>query len=97
MTQIIEAQRDRFTISTDPARLDLDAILDFFTRAYWTKGRPPERTKRAIENSLVFGVYEGVKQIGIARVVSDFSIFAYLCCTSNMVLIRSRIPTAGWK
>lgn len=79
MTQIIEAQRDRFTISTDPARLDLDAILDFFARAYWTKGRPPERTKRAIENSLVFGVYEGVKQIGIARVVSDFSIFAYLC------------------
>ena len=79
MTQIIEAQRDRFTISTDPARLDLDAILDFFTRAYWTKGRPPERTKRAIENSLVFGVYEGTKQIGIARVVSDFSIFAYLC------------------
>jgi len=79
MTQIIEAQRDRFTFSTDPARLDLDSILDFFTRAYWTKGRPPERTKRAIENSLVFGVYEGVKQIGIARVVSDFSIFAYLC------------------
>ena len=79
MTQIIEAQRDRFTISTDPARLDLDTILDFFTRAYWTKGRPPERTKRAIENSLVFGMYEGVKQIGIARVVSDFSIFAYLC------------------
>jgi len=79
MTQIIEAQRDRFTISTDPARLDLDAILDFFTRAYWTKARPPERTKRAIENSLVFGMYEGVKQIGIARVVSDFSIFAYLC------------------
>ncbi len=79
MTQIIEVQREQFTISTDPARLDLDAILDFFTRAYWTQGRPPERTKRAIENSLVFGVYEGTKQIGIARVVSDFSIFAYLC------------------
>jgi GNAT superfamily N-acetyltransferase len=79
MTQIIETHRDRFTISTDPARLDLDAICDFFTRAYWTLGRPREKTERALANSLVFGVYEGEKQIGIARVVSDYSIVAYLC------------------
>lgn len=79
MTQIIETHRDQFTISNDTARLDMDAILDFFTRAYWTKGRPRERTERALANSLVFGVYEGAKQIGIARVVSDYSIFAYIC------------------
>jgi GNAT superfamily N-acetyltransferase len=79
MTQIIETHRDAFTISTDPARLDMDAILDFFTRAYWTLGRPRERTERAIANSLVFGVYEDSKQIGIARVVSDYAIFAYIC------------------
>jgi GNAT superfamily N-acetyltransferase len=79
MTQIIETHRDRFTISTDPARLDIDAICDFFTRAYWTLGRPREKTERALANSLVFGVYEGEKQIGIARVVSDYSIVAYLC------------------
>jgi GNAT superfamily N-acetyltransferase len=75
----MEVQKDNFTISTDPARLDLDAICDFLTRAYWAKGRPRERTERAISNSLVFGVYEGEKQIGMARVVSDYAIFAYLC------------------
>ena len=79
MTQSIESHRDQFTISTDPARLDMDAILDFFTRAYWTMGRPRERTERALANSLVFGVYEGEKQVGIARVISDYSIFAYIC------------------
>jgi GNAT superfamily N-acetyltransferase len=79
MTKIIETHRDQFTISTDPARLDIDVICDFFTRAYWTKGRPRERTERALANSLVFGVYESAKQIGIARVVSDYAIFAYLC------------------
>jgi GNAT superfamily N-acetyltransferase len=79
MTQIIETHRDRFTISTDPARLDIEAILDFFTRAYWTLGRPRERTERALQNSLVFGVYEGTKQVGIARVVTDYAIVAYLC------------------
>ena len=77
--QIIETQRDQFTISTDSARLDIEAILDFFTRAYWTKGRPRERTERALANSLVFGVYDGKKQIGIARVISDYAIFAYIC------------------
>jgi len=75
----LEVQRDNFTISTDPARLDIDTICDFLSRAYWANTRPRERTERAIRNSLVFGVYEGNKQIGIARVVSDYSIFAYLC------------------
>src|SRR5574338_1253748 len=79
MPQLLETHRDRFTISTDPQRLDLDAICDFLQRAYWANTRPRERTERAIQNSLVFGVYEDEKQIGLARVVSDYSIFAYLC------------------
>jgi N-acetylglutamate synthase-like GNAT family acetyltransferase len=79
MPQIIETYRDNFTISTDPARLDIDVICDFLTRAYWANTRPRERTKRALQNSLVFGVYDDDEQIGLARVVSDYSIFAYLC------------------
>lgn len=79
MPQLFETQRDKFTISTDPKRLDVDAIVDMLTRAYWAIGRPRERTERAIRNSLVFGVYVSDKQIGVARVVTDYSIFAYLC------------------
>jgi N-acetylglutamate synthase-like GNAT family acetyltransferase len=79
MPQILEAHRDGFTISTDAARLDIDAICDFLTRAYWANTRPRERTERAIQNSLVFGVYDADRQIGVARVVTDYSIFAYLC------------------
>ncbi len=79
MPQIFEFHRDRFTISTDPDRLDVDAIVDMLKRAYWAVGRPRQKTEKALRNSLVFGVYEGARQIGIARVVTDFSIFAYLC------------------
>jgi GNAT superfamily N-acetyltransferase len=79
MPQIINVQKDNFTISTDPARLDPDAIAEMFTRAYWASGRPRERTERALANSLVFGLYDGNKQIGLARVVSDYAVFAYLC------------------
>ncbi len=79
MSQIIEVHRDNFTISTDTARLDHDAIADILSRAYWTNARPRDQLDKAIANSLVFGLYNGVQQIGLARVVSDYSIFAYLC------------------
>ena len=79
MPQILETHRDQFTISTDRNRLDVDAICDFLKRAYWANTRPRERTESAIQNSLVFGIYDGDRQIGLARVVSDYSVFAYLC------------------
>ena len=79
MPQLLEVLKGQFIISTDPKRLDLDAICDFLSRAYWALGRPRERTERAFANSLVFGLYDGEKQIGLARVVSDYAVFAYLC------------------
>ncbi len=37
--RVIETHKDHFTISTDPAKLDIAAITDMLTRAYWAKGR----------------------------------------------------------
>ena len=79
MQKYFETQRNGLTLSTDPARLDMDAVCDFLTRAYWAQGRPREVTERAFDHSLVFGLYDGTRQIGMARVVSDFAVFAYLC------------------
>jgi GNAT superfamily N-acetyltransferase len=79
MSQLFETHKENFTISTDPTRLDIDAIADMLARSYWANGRPRERTERALDNSLVFGVYDGDKQIGLARVVTDYAVFAYLC------------------
>ena len=79
MTQLMEIHRDQFTISTDSSRLDMNAVYDFLSRSYWAKTRPRERTDKAFANSLVFGLYEDNKQIGMGRVVTDFAIVAYLC------------------
>jgi GNAT superfamily N-acetyltransferase len=79
MSQIIETHRDQFTISTDPARLDIDTIVDMLTRAYWAQGRTREVITRYLRHSLTFGVYDGDRQIGLARVVSDYTTFAWLC------------------
>src|ERR1041384_5679469 len=79
MPQIIEAHRDQFIISTDPTKLDVDAIADMLTRAYWAKDRTREMIARYIRHSLTFGVYGGERQIGLASVVSDYMTFAWLC------------------
>jgi GNAT superfamily N-acetyltransferase len=74
-----ETHRNQFTISTDPSRLDIDAIADLLSRSYWANTRTREQLERALSHSLVFGLYDGDRQVGLARVVSDYSIFAYLC------------------
>lgn len=79
MPALLETSRGNFIISTDARRLDLDAITNMLSRAYWAKGRTREVIARYVTHSLVFGVYEGSKQIGLARVVSDYTTFAWLC------------------
>jgi GNAT superfamily N-acetyltransferase len=72
-------QKGEFTASTDENRLQIEVIQKFLNKeSYWAKARRLEQTEIAIKNSLCFGVYEGEDQIGFARVVTDFSTFAYL-------------------
>ena len=79
MPQMIEIHKDKYTISTDPAKLNINAIADMLTRAYWAQGRTPEMIARYVQHSLVFGLYHEGKQVGLARVVSDYTTFAWLC------------------
>jgi GNAT superfamily N-acetyltransferase len=73
-----EVERDALTISTDPSRLDLDTICAFLSRSYWAQDRTRETMQRAMEHSLCFGMYDGAKQVGFARVVTDYATFAWL-------------------
>lgn len=76
---ISEKHRGGFTVSTHPARLDAGAVHAFLTTSYWAEGIPRETVERSLRNSLCFGLYEGDRQIGLARVVTDRVTFAYLC------------------
>ena len=78
--KIIEHQHGDYTISTDPDRLDLDVIHGYLGgESYWAQHRPLEVTQRAVGHSLCFGVYAGDQQVGLARVVTDYATFAWLC------------------
>jgi GNAT superfamily N-acetyltransferase len=69
-----------FSISTDKELLDIDMIYKYLSEeSYWSKGIARERVSTSIANSMCFGVYNNGQQIGLARVVTDKAIFAYLC------------------
>ena len=78
-------------ISTDKSKLNTDLIHRFLSgHSYWAKNIPLDIVERSIENSLCFGVYLDDKQIGFARVISDFSTFAYLADVFILPAFRSK-------
>ena len=70
--------KDRFNISTEKEKMDIDLIHSFLTRSYWAEGISKEIVRRSIEGALCFGVFENEKQIGFARMITDRATFAYL-------------------
>ncbi len=75
----ITVTRGEYAISTDPARLDLEMIHGYIYQSYWAAGRPREVMARALRHSLNFGLYHGEVQVGLARVITDYAIYAHLC------------------
>jgi GNAT superfamily N-acetyltransferase len=65
-------------LTTDKARLDLEVIHSFLKTSYWAAAISADVVMRSVENSLVFGLFEGDEQVGFARVVTDYATFAYL-------------------
>jgi GNAT superfamily N-acetyltransferase len=85
-SEVMQRQHGRYTLSTDPARVDVEAVHRFLSESsYWARGRPLAVQASAIANSpLVVGAYldsgadEGGAQVGFARMVTDLATFAWL-------------------
>jgi len=67
----------QFELSTDKKLIDIDFVHSNIEKSYWGIGRTKEQTAKTIENSLCFGVYVKNKQVGFARVVTDYIFFGY--------------------
>lgn len=73
-----EWRQGEYLITTDPARMDLDVVHGFLSTCYWAAGIPRETVARSIAHSLPFGLFAGTRQIGFARVITDYATFAYI-------------------
>jgi len=66
------------SVSKDKSKLDVPFIQNFLKDIYWAAGRTMEEVQRTIDASVCFGIYLDGKQIGFARVITDYIVFAYL-------------------
>jgi len=89
--KIYEAEKNDFLISTDKTKLDIAVIHSYLGKeSYWAKNIPVETVKKSVEGSCCFGLFvkekkstatqnfPGSRQVGFARVVTDFATFGYL-------------------
>ena len=74
----MEWRKGEYVISTDPRRIDVDAVHGFLTACYWAAGIPIDVVRHSIEHSLCFGIYKEDRQAGFARVITDYATFAYI-------------------
>ena len=74
-----EATHGEYTISTDPDKLNADAIYAYLSQSYWAAGRSRDVVIKSLKHSLNFGLYHDERQIGLVRVITDYATFAYLC------------------
>lgn len=72
----------RYIISTNQARLDLPWVKAMMRASYWGERLTDEQIEGSLKNSLCFGLYAisrtlpSPKQVGFARVVTDWHTFS---------------------
>jgi GNAT superfamily N-acetyltransferase len=75
---IKESTLNDFLYSTDKTKVDTTYVHSFLTASYWAKEISGSLVRQSIENSLCIGVYHHDQQVGFARLITDFTTFAYL-------------------
>jgi GNAT superfamily N-acetyltransferase len=71
--------KETYRITTDVGQIDFPAVHAYLTRSSWAPGIDPKTVRDGAENSLNFSLFDGEKQIGYARFITDYATFAYLC------------------
>lgn len=80
-----------YTISTDQSKLDIGKIHQFLSEeSYWSQNIPLATVEAYIPHSLCFGLYETEEQIGFARLITDYTTFAYMADVFIIPTFRGR-------
>lgn len=74
----MEWRRAGHVVTCDRSRIQVDLVAGFLAGSYWAVGIPDDVVRRSIEGSLCFSLFDGERQIGFARVITDYATFGYL-------------------
>ena len=93
--QHLRFTQGQFIVTTDPAFFQQEAIHDYLSQSSWAPGIDAETVRISIQNSLCFALLDGTRQIGFARLVTDYQksgLGRWLieCCHAHPVMSRLR-------
>jgi GNAT superfamily N-acetyltransferase len=71
--------KDQFMLTTEKSKLCIETICGFLAKSHWAANRKRSLIEKSIQHSLCYGIYDDQRQVAFARVVTDYSTFAYLC------------------
>ena len=71
-------QHKHIFIATSKTDVDLAFVHGIISESYWGKGRTAAQMQKLIEHSLNFSLFLDKKQIGYARLATDYGQFAYV-------------------
>ena len=69
---------DIIIFSTYKIKFNFPFIQNFLKDIYWAAGRTIDEVQTTIDASFCFGIYLNENQIGFARVITDYIVFAYM-------------------
>lgn len=72
-------KKNEYTISDDKEQINYPFVIKSLNSTYWADERPASLIEKSFENSVVLTLSHKEKQVGFARIVSDYSCFAWLC------------------
>jgi GNAT superfamily N-acetyltransferase len=74
-----ETTEGEYVITTDISKMDAEVVREYLSeKSYWAKNIPLEIVKRCMQHSFCFAVLYHDSQIGFARLITDYTTFAYL-------------------
>lgn len=70
-----------FYITQSNKDIQIEEVKNMLGKSYWADDRDLDTIKKSIDNSVCYGVFlkDSNKQIGFARVITDFSTMYYIC------------------
>ena len=70
--------RDHFNLYDERDKVDTQAVHAMLAEAYWAKGRTIQTVQATIDGCLCFSLYERSRQIGFARVLTDYATYGVI-------------------
>lgn len=79
MNKLINIEFNGYLITTNKEAMQPASIHRWLSQeAYWCKNIPFETVKTAFDHSFCIGILKDDQQIGYARLITDYAVFAYL-------------------